>query len=158
MIRNLAVSVWILCLTLAGVYFGAQKRPTPAEPVAEQPGKEHAEPTSIALRTITVPVITNGALQGFIQTQMTVTARADLVKLLPQPPDLFMTDAALKTIYTQEQVDFSHIQKQDLGKLSKLIIENINARAGVPVASELYIQEMLYVSKSSEKPANLVRH
>jgi hypothetical protein len=158
MIRSLAVSVWILGLTLAGVYFGIPKRATPAEAAAGQPGKEETASIPVALRTITVPVILNGALQGFVQTQMIVSAKSDLLKSVPQPAELFMTDAALKTIYFQEQIDFSHIQKQDLAKLSKMIVESINARAGVPVASELYIQEMLYVPKSTEKASTLVHH
>ena len=41
-----------------------------------------------------------------------------------------MNDEVFKTIYGEEQIDFKHIEKLDLIKLSKKICDNINKRAG----------------------------
>lgn len=146
MIRNLAVSIWIVCLTLASAYFGT--RMTHEASVAK-PAPAGEPPTLIALKSVTVPVIANGAMEGYVLADITVSAKAELLKKLPQPAEPLMTDSAFKTLYAEEQVDFKHLKKQDLVKLSKKILDGINAKAGVPLASEVFIQELHYLSKQA---------
>ena len=155
MIRNLFVPLLIVSLTLVSVYFGAHK-PLSAAAASQDPVTE--APAAIALKSITVPVIANGALQGYVLVQITVSAKSGLLKSLPQPPNLFLTDEAFKTVYEEEQVDFKHLEKQNLAGLSKKITGNINARAGVPVAEDVFIQELHYFSKQDMKHGSLFRH
>lgn len=143
MIRNLAVSIWIVCLTLASAYFGARMQHEPAP----KPSQGVQPPALIALKSVTVPVIANGAMEGYVLAHITVSAKAELLAKLPQPADLLMGDAAFKTLYAEEQVDFKHLGKQDLAKLSKKVLDGINAKAGIPLASEVFIQELHYLSK-----------
>ncbi len=63
MIRNLAVSFWILSLTLASGYFGA-RMPRDFATAISQPSAD--APSLIALKSMTVPVIANGAMQGYV--------------------------------------------------------------------------------------------
>ncbi len=144
MIRNLAVSFWILSLTLASGYFGA-RMPRDFATAISQPSAD--APSLIALKSMTVPVIANGAMQGYVLAQISVSASAEWLKTLPQPADLLIADSVFKTLYAEEQVDFKHLGKQDLSKISKKILESINAKAGVPLASDVFIQELHYLSK-----------
>ena len=142
--RNLAVSIWILCLTLGFAYFGSKMQREPAA-ANSQPAAD--APTLIALKAMTVPVIANGAMQGYVLAQISVSATPEALKTLPQPADVLIADSVFNTLYAEEQVDFKHLQKQDLSKLSNKILENINAKAGVPLASGVFIQELHYLSK-----------
>ena len=99
------------------------------------------------LKSISVPVIAGGALQGYVLTQVSISANPDLLKALPQPPDLLLGDDVLKTLYAEEQIDFKHIEKTDLARLSQKIRDNINSRAGSAVAEDVFIQELHYMSK-----------
>lgn len=126
MLRSLLVSLWIVSATLGATYFGATMQG--GKSAAETPQNAKAAP--IKLKSMTVPVVSGGAVQGFVLTQLTVSAKPDLLKNLPQPPDLFLNDEVFKTIYGEEQIDFKHIEKLDLIKLSKKICDNINKRAG----------------------------
>lgn len=145
MIRSLIISVWIVAVTLGAVYFGQAMQTEPSTPAAIEPATK--ERRSVKLKAITVPVLGNGEVQGYIMTQLSVASKGDLLKTLPQPPDLLLTDEAFKTFYLEEQIDFKHITKADLGRLSMKIRDNINSRAGVPVAEDVYIEELHYLSK-----------
>ncbi len=149
MMRGLAVSVWILGVTLGAVYLGAtMQRGKPAPEIAPAPKTV----VPIKLQSMTVPVIAQGAVQGFVLTQIAIAVNQELAKALPQPPDLLLTDEVFKTIYSEEQIDFKRIGKLDLEKLSKKIRENINKRAGAPVAEDAFIQELHYLSKHEASP------
>ncbi len=144
MIRSLAISVWIVAATLAAVYFGhAMQNSRPAheaEPAAKAPA-------SVKLQNMTVPVVGGGTVQGYILTQISISAKPELLKAILQPPELLLTDEAFKTLYSEEQIDFKHIEKLDLARLSQKIRDNINSRAGAPVAEDVFIQELHYMSK-----------
>lgn len=144
MLRSLLVSIWIVSATLGATYFGAtmQGGSSPAEePTAA------AKPTPIKLKSMTVPVVSGGAIQGFVLTQLSVLARPDLLKNLPQPSDLLLNDEAFKTIYGEEQIDFRRMEKLDLVKLSKKICDSINKRAGAPVVEDVFFQELHFMNK-----------
>jgi hypothetical protein len=143
MLRSLLVSLWIVSATLGATYFGATMQGGKSAPETPQTAK--AAP--IRLKSMTVPVVSGGAVQGFVLTQLTVSAKPDLLKTLPQPPDLLLNDEAFKTIYGEEQIDFKRIEKLDLAKLSKKICDNINKRAGAPVVEEVFIQELHFMNK-----------
>jgi hypothetical protein len=143
MVRSLLVSLWIVSATLGATYFGATMQ-------GEKPAGETSQAAKAApvkLRSMTVPVVSQGALQGFVLTQVTISARPDLLKNLPQPSDLLLNDEVFKTIYGEEQIDFKRMEKLDLAKLSLKIRENINKRAGAPVVEDVYIQELHYMTK-----------
>ncbi len=143
MIRSLAVSIWIATLTLVSAYFGA----TVSFHSAHTPPPGEEGPAIITLKSMTVPIIANGAMQGYVLAQIALTVKRDLLKTLPQPPDLVVADSVFRTIYAEEQVDFKHLAKQDLDKLSKTILESVNARVGGPAVENVFIQELHYLNK-----------
>ncbi len=155
MIRSLLTSVWIVSITLAAAYFGHSMQGSGHASGAEEVGKSL---TTVKLRSITVPVVGGGALQGYVLTQLSISAKADLLKNLPQPADLLLNDEVFKTLYAEEQVDFKHMEKADLARLSQKIRDNINSRAGAVVAEDVFIQELHYMSKQDASPEAQLRH
>ncbi|MGO8953127.1 MAG: hypothetical protein ACLPWS_22070 [Rhodomicrobium sp.] len=154
MIRNLIISIWIIFLTLASAYFGTEMQAGHAGPETAPDAKA---PVLIALKSMTVPVIADGAIQGYVLAQISVSAKPDLLKALPNPADLVLADEVFRTIYAEEQVDFRHINKQNLSAMSKKILENINNRAGAALAGEVFIQELHYLSKQEAGAGSLYR-
>ncbi len=155
MIRSLLASVWIVAVTLAAAYFGHTMQGPRSASEAAQGAKQ---PTVVKLGTVTVPVIASGALQGYILTEISISAKTDLLKDLPQPPDLLLNDEAFKTLYGEEQIDFKHIEKTDLTILSQKIRNNINKRAGAAVAEDVFIQGLHYMSKHDASVEGQTRH
>ncbi len=144
MIRDALVSIWIISLTLASAYFGAT---VGFRSTAQSSSQGEGGPALINMKSLTVPVIANGGVQGYVIARITLSVKRDLLKTLPQPPDLVLTDSVFKTIYAEEQVDFKHLVKQDLNNLSNTIRDNANAIAGVPLVENAFIQELHYLSR-----------
>jgi hypothetical protein len=142
-IRSLALSAWIVGVTLAAAYFGA----TVSFHSAPAKGPAEEGPMQMTLKSMSVPVIANGVMQGYVLAQVTLTLKRDLLKTLPQPPEFPIADSVFKVLYAEEQVDFKHLKKQDLDKVSNAILESVNARAAGPLVENVYIQELHYLSK-----------
>ncbi len=155
MLRSLVASIWILSVTLGAVYVGTAMQTGKTTADAEQTAKPAAP---IKLKSITVPVIAKGGIQGFVITQIAVAAKPDLLKSLPQPPEFLLYDEAFKTIYAEEQIDFKKIEKLDLATLSRKICDNINKHAGAPVVEDVFIQELHYMTKQEASAESQLRH
>ena len=93
MIRSLLISIWIVSVTLAAAYVGHTMQSAPLPAGAEEAGKAV---TAVKLKSITVPVVASGALQGYVLTQLSISAKADLLKTLPQPADVLLGDEVFK--------------------------------------------------------------
>lgn len=155
MIRSLAASLWIVSVTLAAVYFGRSMQNDKPGPGPE-PG---AQPSvTVKLNSMTVPVLTGGSLQGYVLTRVSIAAKPDLLKNLPQPPDLLLGDETFRTLYAEEQIDFKRMEKIDLSRLSQKIRDNINSRANAAVAEDVFIQELHYMSKQDANAEAQTRH
>ena len=156
MIRSLLASIWIVSITLAAAYFGhAMQGPRSTASEAAQVAKA---PTTVKLQTMTVPVVANGTLQGYVLTEISIAAKPDLLKNLPQPPELLLVDEVFKTLYSEEQIDFKHIEKTDLTIVSQKIRDNINRRAGAAVAEDVFIQALHYMSRQDASVDAQTRH
>ncbi len=155
MIRSLLASIWIVSITLAAAYFGHAMQGPRSASEAAQVAKV---PTTVKLATMTVPVVAHGTLQGYVLTEISISAKPDLLKNLPQPPELLLVDEVFETLYSEEQIDFTHIEKTDLTILSQKIRDNINRRAGVAVAEDVFIQALHYMSRQDASVEAQTRH
>ena len=86
---------------------------------------------SVKTRMISVPVVADGAIHGYVMAQFVFTVDSKTMKHLSVKPDVFLLDEAFKAIYGGESVDFRQFKKRDLQGLSKQIGDNVNKRLGV---------------------------
>jgi hypothetical protein len=98
---------------------------------------------------ISVPVVADGGIRGYVVAQFAFTAPARLMKQLSVKPDLYVLDEAFQLIFSGELIDFRQFKKQDLPSLGKKIAENVNSRLGVRVVEDVLVQELNYVPKDS---------
>ncbi len=103
--------------------------------------------TSEKTRVINVPVIANGAVQGFIVAQFSYTADSRSMKKLTMSPGAFILDEAFRTLYSDDHLDFSHLEKYDINKLTAHLVKSTNERLGVDVLKAVLIQDFTYFSK-----------
>jgi hypothetical protein len=159
MIKLIIAGVWVCLVTLASTYAAVswQTAPRAAEHESAQKGHGggaeaakggHGGSTeSVKSRMISVPVIIDGAVQGYVMAQFIFVVDAKAMKQMSVKPDLFLLDEAFKTIYAGDVGDFRKLKKQDLGALSKDIAENANKRLGVRIVEDVLIQELNYIPK-----------
>ena len=143
MLKLLFTGIWVCGVTLAAIYAGAAWRA--GMPVTA--GSEYLEGLEQKkTRPISVPVVAEGAVQGYITAQLVYTIDAKVAKKLSIGPDVFILDEAFRTIYGDEKLDFRRLEKFDLTKLTKAVTERVNVRFGNDIIKDVLVQEFNYVS------------
>jgi len=143
MIKLILCGVWACAVTLLSCYAAVSWHSR--APAPEQGALAGIE--TVRTRMISVPVVADGAIHGYVMAQFVFTVDGKVMKHLSVKPDLFLLDEAFKTIYSGENVDFRQFKKQDLPALSKRIGESVNKRLGVALINDVLIQEMNYIAK-----------
>jgi hypothetical protein len=147
MIRLILSGLWVCLVTLASTY-AAVSWLAPRPPEAEtQIQKLNGGLESVKTRMISVPVIGEGTIHGYVTAQFVFTVDGKAMKHLAVKPDAFLLDEAFKAIYGGESVDFRHFTKRDLQALSKQIGDNVNKRLGARLVEDVLVQELNYIAK-----------
>jgi hypothetical protein len=149
MIKALIAGLWFCAVTLGAVYYALNWQLGQSQ--GEGHDKEHAALESKKPRLLSVPVIQDGAVQGYIVAQFVFVIDVRLVKHLTVPLDVFLVDEGIKAIYGGDIPDYHKIKRQDLVAMTKLIGENINKRFGAPLVQDVLLQELSYLPKEKAR-------
>ncbi len=155
MIRILFAGIWICLVTLAAAYIGVSMNATAStttEPDEFFGGLDYAK-TEI----ISVPVIDDGDLQGYVIAQFVYTIDVKIKKKLTVPPDVFILDGAFRTIYENTAPDFNNLVKADLDKLTATIRDKVNARFQAEIVNDILVEIFNFVPKDSVRQHSLGR-
>ena len=145
MIKLVLSGLWVCLVTLASTYAAVSWHTARAPEPETQ--KLFGGLESVRTRMISVPVVADGVVHGYVMAQFVFTVDANVMKRLSVKPDVFLLDEAFKTIYGGERIDFRQAKKQDLPGLSKQIADNVNKRLGVALIDDVLIQELNYITK-----------
>ena len=141
-----AVGLWVVLVALGCTYAAAiylpQSNGQPSAAVQLQVQKT---------RVINVPIIVDGAVQGFISMQFAYTIDGATLKSLQVPPEIYLLDEAFRAVYTDRSLDTRHVEKYDLAQLTQRLVETTNAHLGAPLIKEVLIENFSYVSKDVNK-------
>lgn len=138
------IGVWVLLVAL-GASYGAASFDSSRKP----PGPDA---TSSAVqfektRVINVPMIANGAVQGFVVAQFGYTADTAMMKKISVSPEAFILDEAFRTLYSDDHLDFAHLERYDINGFTKHLVQTTNERLGVNAVKAILIQDFTYFSK-----------
>src|SRR5262245_32437732 len=98
MIRPILTGVWVCAVTMGSAYLGAAWQ-RPAAPVAEKHDHgQSADLTLVRTRMISVPVVADGGIRGYVVAQFAFTAAAQLMKRMSVKPDMYVLDEAFQLI------------------------------------------------------------
>jgi hypothetical protein len=142
MIRLIASCVWLIAATSLSVYATATWRYGDAEGTA--PTKKSTAIQRKKTAPINVPMITNGNVAGYIVAQFVYLADEDKLRDLSVPPDDFIADEAFRELYTSD-VDFKHLEKYDVNRLTKVLAEKINRRLAKEIIKDILVAEFTFV-------------
>lgn len=148
MIKLIFVGLWACAISLGSSWAVIAWKAGKAAEAAHEPDKHSGGLEQVRTKMISVPVIANGAIQGYVVAQFAFSIDAKLLKKLTIKPDAILMDEAFKTIYAGEAIDFANLKKQDLPALLKTVSDNANRRFGVPMIQDVLIQELNYVPKA----------
>ena len=146
MIKLLVTGVWVCGVTLAAVYFSVQKglHEDDAIPVPGLLGgyeKIRGEITSI-------PVISDGAVQGYFLTRLSYTVDPAKLKRMTIPAGELVTDTLYSELLGSQVIDFSDMKTFDLQKFKDDIRTALNTRIGEEVFHDVIVEQIDFLSKS----------
>lgn len=151
MIKLIFVALWACTITLASSWAVLSWKTTKAAESAAEPEKFAGGLEQVKTKMISVPVIAEGAIQGYVVAQFAFNVDSKLLKRLSIKPDAILLDEAFKTIYAGETIDFRNLKKQDLPALLGTLGSNVNQRFGMSVVADVLIQELNYVPKAEAR-------
>jgi len=108
------------------------------------------ERTTEARKTneINVPRIKDGAVKGYAVMQLSYTVELKALRTASMAPDSILVDEAFRYVYNDDTIDFDHLDRFDLAKMSKAIARAVNVRVGGEVVVDVGVQEFTYASSS----------
>ena len=99
------------------------------------------------VRAVNVPMIANGALQGYVVAKLVFTADTDALARLSVPPHPFLVDEAFRRLYSDTSLDFTQLERYDLDSLTEELRMAANNRIGDDVIQDVLVEEFNYFAK-----------
>jgi flagellar basal body-associated protein FliL len=153
-IKTLLIGLWVCIVALGSSYFFVQMNNSSA---AHAPSEAEVEVIEfIKTDMVSVPVIREGKVQGYLVAQLSFAMNKTATKKLAFEPAPYLVDVAYRALYENSAIDFAQLQPQDLTLLAKKILEGANAKLGGEVVKDVLMNEINYVPRD-EVRTNWVR-
>ena len=137
----------IAALAALGANFGMSSWRQAHPPGAAAETKKEVKIEQRKTPTMNVPIVKEGAVQGYVIAQFVYTVDADAVKTLSLPPEAYLIDEAFRALYSDDKLDFRKLEKYDLTNLTKQLLHRVQERMGNDVVKEVLVQEFNFVAK-----------
>ena len=95
---------------------------------------------------INVPRIKDGAVKGYAVMLLSYTVDLGALKTAAMAPDSILVDEAFRYVYDDDTIDFDHLGRFDLAKMSKELMRLVNARVKGEVVVDVGVQEFTYAA------------
>lgn len=145
MIRFVIIGVWACLVGLGSSYAAAwYAAGTPRK--GEEPylaGLEYRR-----LPAVTVPMIVDGKLQGYVLAKFVITADAAELRRLPLEPTVFAVNAAFSEIYVNGRIESGKITKYNLPEMLGRIKTSTNTYLKGEVIREVLVDSLNYIDKT----------
>ena len=96
-------------------------------------------------------MISDGKLRGYVVAKVVFTADAAALRDSPIDPQPFVVDEAFRHIYTDGKVEFDHLSKYNLDKITGDIKDAVNKRLGTDLIKDILVEELNYVDSEQLK-------
>ena len=152
MIRLVLAGLWVCILTAGTSYAVAYWKENGGVLSARD---EHLDGLqSQKTRVLSVPMVENGAVQGYIVARFVYTVETKTMQQFDIPPEPFVVDEAFRRIYADERLDFRKLARYDLSILTTAIKQRVNERMQAEIVRDVLIEDFNYVSREElqQKP------
>jgi len=145
MIRLVLAGLWVCILTAGTSYAVAYWKENGSALSAKDEYLEGLQ--HLKTRVLSVPMVENGAVQGYIVARFAYTVEAKTMHQLAVPPEPYVVDEAFRRIYADERLDFRKLARYDLSILTGAIKQRVNERMQAEIVQDVLIEDFNYVSR-----------
>jgi hypothetical protein len=100
---------------------------------------------------INVPRIKDGAIKGYAVMLLSYTVDLGALRTAAMAPDSILVDEAFRYVYDDDTIDFDHLDRFDLAKMSKTLARAVNARVNADVVVDVGVQEFTFATISDTR-------
>jgi hypothetical protein len=100
---------------------------------------------------INVPRIKDGAVKGYAVMLLSYTVDLGALRMAAMAPDSILVDEAFRYVYNDDTIDFDHLDRFDLAKMSKALALAVNTRVKSDVVVDVGVQEFTYAPISDTR-------
>lgn len=146
MIRFLMIGVWVCAVALGSSYATAYWAAGAASAKSEEPylaGLEYRR-----LPIVTVPMILDGQVQGYVLARLVYTADAAMLRKLPLEPTVFAVDATFSEIYVNGRIESGKLSKYNLKEMLERIKTAINTHLNGDIIRDILVDSLNYIDKT----------
>lgn len=145
MIRFIIIGAWV-CLVALGSSYGAAWWAAGVPRKPDEPflaGLEYRR-----LPVITVPMVIDGQVRGYVMAKLVITADAAQLRKLPMEPNVFAVNAAFTEIYVNGRIESGKVTKYNLPEMLERIKGATNTYLGGAVIREVLVDSLNYIDKT----------
>ncbi len=146
MVKPLLAGLWAVIVTL-GSFYGVMLMKSGSE-AAIAPRQIFTALEQVKTEVISVPMIHEGRIQGYVLARFAYLMDAERRKKLSVDPGLIITDEAFRIIYASPVRDFQRIEKYDLASLTERLKKRVNERLGTELVQDVLVESINYVARS----------
>jgi hypothetical protein len=146
MIKNVMAGFWVCAVTLASCY-AAVTWVVGKEPTVDKGGYEGLQYKK--LPAMNIPIIADGAVQGYVIANLVFTADAKTLREIAIPPEAFVQDEVFRYVYADETLDFRKLSRYNVNNMISSVREKINKRLGAEIVKEILVENFNFVDKTA---------
>ncbi len=149
MIRIVLIGLWICVVALGSLYFAVWQNTATA--AVSSSAKEVLDFGKTDV--FSVPVIIDGAVQGYVVSQLGYTLDKSAKEAMDVPVAYFINDEVFRQFYGHFS-DVKDVQKIKFDDVKKSIIDGVNARFPQPLVQDLLVEQFNYITAKEIREQN----
>ncbi|MHC1551731.1 hypothetical protein [Phyllobacterium sp. K27] len=149
MIRIVIIGLWICIVALGSLYFAVQQNSAGAAVASHNPQPLDDGKTEV----FSVPIIIDGAVQGYVVTQLVYTIDSAVKASVKLPVSFFINDEIFQQFYGHYS-DVKDVQTVKFDDVKQAVIDGVNARFPEPLVKDLLVQQFNYISSKEIRDQN----
>lgn len=154
MIKLIIAGVWTVAVLSGSVWFFGQPVAPPSE---EEAGEFFGLLETIKLETIVVPIVRSSSVQGYLILDSAYTVNTEIASSLTVPIEFVLRDIINGSIFGNANIDIYRLERFDLDKFQKRVVEDINTKLGKKVVHNVMIQRLDFMTKDEIRDQQLRR-
>lgn len=148
MLKIVLVGVWVCIATLGGVFLASY--------LSKKQDTANAAPapvvTSVVKGTpISIPVINNGAVDGYFLTRISLMVDSDKAKKTTIPMEVALSDQLFSLLMGDRMIDLQKVGNFNPATFRTKIKDGLNSHMGEGVVTDVMIEQLDYMSKDALK-------
>ncbi|ENS91215.1 hypothetical protein [Brucella melitensis] len=156
MIRIIVIGLWICAVALGSLFLAVNRDVSASAAVEAGPGG-FGGVDYVKTDVMSVPIISNGAVTGYVVAQLVYTVDSNIHKKLTVPLEYFISDEIFHKFYGSYS-DAKSVEKVSFEDVRSSIINDLNARFPEPVIKDLLVEQFNYISSEEIRTMNMRAH